>query len=92
MKPGKEYLLDKIGGNKPDKYDEKTLELIAYWMDEYAKYYHEQQVNSVDLADVGGNEVDSEESVCYHPPEHVTEYEGWGKERMLHCNKCGNSW
>jgi hypothetical protein len=57
MKLGKEYLLDKIGGNKPDKYDEKTLELIAYWMDEYAKYYHKQQVNSVGLADVGGNEV-----------------------------------
>ena len=26
-------------------------------MYEYAKYYHEQQVKSVDLADVGGNEV-----------------------------------
>jgi hypothetical protein len=53
MKTGQEYLLDKIGGNNPDKYDQKTIELIGYWMDEYAKHYHELQVNSVDLADVG---------------------------------------
>ena len=74
-----------------NEWDEMRQEL-ADKIEAYAKYYHEQQVNSVDLADVGGNEVDSEESVCYHPSEHVTEYEGWGKERMLHCDKCGNSW
>ena len=51
-----------------------------------------QRVKKCDLADVGGNEVDSEEAVCCHPPECVDEYEGWGKEKMLHCNKCGNSW
>ena len=33
------------------------MDAIDKAMMAYAKYYHEQQVNSVDLADVGGNEV-----------------------------------
>ena len=84
------WYCSRIGKRIPElDIHEKHCVSIMY---EYAKYYHEQQVKSVDLADVGGNEVDSEEAVCCHPPECVDEYEGWGKEKMLHCNKCGNSW
>jgi hypothetical protein len=58
MKTAKEFWISKF----PDA--EKDWQKTGHddnfqvrMMEEYAKYYHEQQVNSVDLADVGGNEV-----------------------------------
>lgn len=35
-----------------------AFDAIEEAMEAYAKYYHEQKVKSVDLADVGGNEVE----------------------------------
>lgn len=50
MKTAKEYLLDQLKEFPDnDEYDQKILGLLAYWMEEYAKYHHEQQVKSVDL-------------------------------------------
>jgi hypothetical protein len=51
-------------------------------MQEYAKWYHEKQVNSVDLADVVGK---SEQLVCDHPEDRRT----WMRSgKASYCNKC----
>ena len=62
MKTGKEYLLYQMR-NEPNQheYDEKTVNALGELLDLYAQYYHGQQVNSVDLADVVGR---GEQLVC----------------------------
>ncbi len=47
-------------------------------MEEYAKYYHEQQVNSVDLANVVGQ---SEQLFCHHEGRYSLKSDG-------NCCKC----
>jgi len=43
--------------------------------------WHEQQVKSVDLADVGGNEVECDHN---YPSEN-----GWSIHQPQHCSNCG---
>jgi hypothetical protein len=62
--------------------DRNKFELISKLMTDYAKYYHRQQVKSVDLADVGGNEV----SVCKHEWEKLD----WDSNVRIDC-ECGES-
>lgn len=55
MKTAEEYLRENlIEYPKHEEYNQDAIDAIACFMDGYAKYYHEQQVNSVDLADVVG--------------------------------------
>lgn len=56
MKTAKKWLLEQLNGfENHEDYKEDNIKAIADFMEHYAKYYHEQQVNSVDLADVGGS-------------------------------------
>ena len=54
MKTAKEWLLEQLNGfENHEDYNEENIKAIADFMEHYAKYYNEQKVNSVDLADVG---------------------------------------
>lgn len=56
MKTAKEWLVEQLKEfPNHDEYDPKAVDAIADFMEHYAKYYHEQQVKSVDLANVGGS-------------------------------------
>lgn len=37
------------------EYDQKAIDAIVDFMEHYAKYYHREQIKSVDLVDVGGS-------------------------------------
>ncbi len=55
LKTAREWLLEQLKGfENHEDYKEDNINAIADFMEHYAKYYHQQQVNSVDLADVGG--------------------------------------
>ena len=54
MKTAKEWLLEQLNGfENHEDYNEENIKAIADFMEHYAKYYNEQKVKSVDLADVG---------------------------------------
>lgn len=55
MKTAKEFFKEEYSEHNSMSYYPPSESRIAEIMEEYAKYYHEQQVKSVDLANVGGS-------------------------------------